>query len=312
MNALIIPVYKNEESIIDLLEAVNGIGKNFSGEFTATFIVDGSPDRSFPLLEELLPAMNFKSTLIQHSRNFGSFAAIRTGLQRTDGDHYAIMAADLQEPPELIINIFKALSSKDTDVVIGSRNSRKDPFLNKLFSTIFWDFYRKNIIPDIPKGGVDIFGCNRRVRDFILELHESSSSLIGQLFWVGFNRAYLSYDRCARAKGKSAWTIGKKINYLLDSIFAFTDLPIKVLLGTGLLGAAVSLILGVSVIAVKFMGLVPVSGYAATILTIVFFGTVNVFGLGIIGSYAHRTFENTKGRPYSIVVTEKAFEGKIS
>jgi glycosyltransferase involved in cell wall biosynthesis len=312
MNALIIPVYKNEESINDLLDAVTSIGNHFPGEFTATFIVDGSPDRSYSLLEKLLPAMNFKTQLVLHSRNFGSFAAIKTGLQRTDAAHYAVMAADLQEPPELLIEIFKTLSSKESDVVIGSRNSRKDPFFSKLFSTIFWDFYRKNIIHGIPKGGVDIFGCNRRVRDFVLELHESNSSLIGQLFWVGFNRAFVSYDRRERAKGKSSWTVGKKINYLMDSIFAFTDLPIKILLGTGFFGAMVSLIFALSVVTIKLLGQVPVSGYAATILTIVFFGTVNIFGLGIIGSYAHRTFENTKGRPYSIIVDEKTFEGKKS
>jgi polyisoprenyl-phosphate glycosyltransferase len=310
MNALIIPVYKNEESIPDLLKAVDHIGKCFPDEFKATFVVDGSPDRCAPLLEELLPKVDFQSLVIKHSKNFGSFAAIKTGFQRTDAHNYAVMSADLQEPPELIIDIFKRLAAGRTDVVIGSRNSRTDPFFSKLFSSLFWKFYRKYIVKDMPEGGVDIFGCTHRVRDCLLELHEANSSLIGQLFWIGFNRTTLPYDRVARAKGKSAWTISKKVNYLMDSIFAFTDVPIKLLLGIGFLGAVFSFIWGLAVLVAKFLGQIPLSGYTATILSIIFFGALNIFALGIIGTYAHRTYENTKGRPFSLIIDEKVFEGK--
>ncbi len=312
MNALIVPVYKNEESIVDLLSAVGSIGKNFPNQFTAVFVDDGSPDKCSLLLEELLPTMVYPSRLIRHSRNFGSFAAIRSGLQKMEATNYAVMAADLQEPCELIIDMFNQLSSHKADVVIGSRNSRKDLLLSRICANLFWNFYRKHVVREIPKGGVDIFGCNRRVRDILVDLHEANSSLIGQLFWIGFARSVISYDRRARAKGKSAWTLPRQLDYLMDSIFAFTDLPIKVLLGAGFLGASLSLIFGVAVVLAKFFGQIPVPGYAATILTIIFFGTLNIFVLGIIGTYAHRTYENTKGRPYSIVLNERFFKGTQS
>src|SRR5665811_1926983 len=109
MNALIIPVYKNEESVPELITAVKGINDSMNNDLLTVFVVDGSPDNSYSLLAELLPKSGFRSKLISHSRNFGSFAAIRTGLINTEADKYAIMAADLQEPPELITEFFGKL-----------------------------------------------------------------------------------------------------------------------------------------------------------------------------------------------------------
>jgi polyisoprenyl-phosphate glycosyltransferase len=308
MDALIIPVYRNEESISDLIGAIKRI-RDKSPDLFVTFVVDGSPDNSYLLLSEELKKTGFPSKLVLHSRNFGSFAAIRTGLALTSAENYAVMAADLQEPPELILSFFERLKAREADIVYGVRSGRKDGFIADSLSSAFWAMYRKFIIKEIPVGGVDIFGCSRQVRDQLIKFTEASSSLVGQLFWVGFKKAAVPYQRLPREKGKSAWTFKKKYNYMLDSMFAFTDLPIKALIALGAFGVFASLSVGTIVLVAKLMGLIAVSGYTAIILTIVFFGMINMLGLGIVGTYSHRAYENTKQRPLTIVAEETSFEG---
>ena len=233
MLTLVIPVYRNEGSIPDLLEAVKQLYRQFDGEMETVFVVDGSPDRCYEILRAALLCKPFPSQLVLLSRNFGSFQAIRVGLQLGNGDRFAVMAADLQEPPELVVEMDRALREGSIDVVVGVRDGRKDPFLSRVPAQIFWALYRRYVLPEIPAGGVDVFGCNRAFRDTLLELDERHSSLIAQIFWLGFRRKSISYVRQARQHGKSAWTIGRKINYLMDSIFAFTDLPIRMLIRIG-------------------------------------------------------------------------------
>jgi glycosyltransferase involved in cell wall biosynthesis len=306
--SLIIPVYCNEGSIVDLLKAVADLHQKLEEELEAIFIVDGSPDRCYELLRDALPDQPFPSKLALLSRNFGSFAAIRAGLQLSNSERYAVMAADLQEPPELILEMDKVLRTGSYDVVVGTREGRNDPRLSRISAQIFWWLYQKYVMPDVPSGGVDIFGCNRAFRDTLLQLDERHSSLISQIFWLGFRRKFISYVRQERQHGKSAWTLRKKINYLMDSVFAFTDLPIRLLIRVGGGAAVIAGLLGLVVVGGKLTGLISVPGYAMTMLTITFLGAVNLFGLGIVGSYAWRAYENTKARPIAIPMNIHHFE----
>ncbi|WP_081849353.1 glycosyltransferase family 2 protein [Aeromonas jandaei] len=307
MLSLIIPVYLNEASLPSLIDVVTNIDTKLQGELEVIFVVDGSPDHSYDFLLDKLPNQNFNSQLILLSKNFGSFMAIRTGLSHGKGDTFAVMAADLQEPPSLIITINETLKLEPIDVVIGVRDSRQDPFFSKFSANIFWHFYRRYIVPEMPVGGVDIFGCNKAFRDTLLTLEERHSSLIAQIFWLGFRRKTVNYTRVARAYGKSAWTMRKKINYLMDSIFSFTDLPIRLLTRIGSVGSILSICYGASVIFARMVGLIDVPGYAMTLFSITLLGSVNLLGLGIIGSYAWRTYENTKARPLAIPMKKITF-----
>lgn len=305
--ALVVPIYRNEGSIDDLVRAVDHISRSVAGDFEAIFVVDGSPDRSHALLREKLPGCAFRSQLVNLTRNFGAFPAIRTGLQQSTADVTAVMAADLQEPPELVINFWTRYAAEHYDVAFGVREARQDPMGSKLASTAFWALYRRLVIKDIPKGGVDIFAVSANFRERLLLLNESHSSLLAQLFWLGGKREFVSYQRRERQHGKSAWTLSKKLRYLSDSVFAFTDLPVRMLTALGLLALVVTLFLGVLVIAAKLSGLVTVPGYAGTILTVLFFGALNSLGLGIVGTYAWHAFENTKARPLSIKQSVEVF-----
>lgn len=308
MFSLIIPVYKNEGSLPDLLQAVSQLHAQLQ-PFEAVFVVDGSPDRCYERLKEQLPLQDFPAQLLLLSRNFGSFAAIRQGLGAAKGDYYGVMAADLQEPPELIVEMASALRADEADVTVGVREQRDDPLLQRLPAQLFWGAYRRYVIPAMPMGGVDIFGCNRAFRDQLLQLEERHSSLVAQVFWMGFRRKTVPYHRQAREHGTSAWTLAKKINYLMDSIFSFSDLPIRLLIRIGAFGSITSGLVALFVLFARLSGAVYVPGYAAIMVMLTFLGSLNLLGLGIVGSYAWRTYENTKGRPLAITLTRHQFTG---
>ncbi len=311
MLTLVIPVYRNEGSLPDLLSAAENLHHDLNGEMEAVFVVDGSPDRCYELLRATLPGKLFPSKLALLSKNFGSFQAIRVGMELGDGERFAVMAADLQEPPELVLEMNRVLRDEAIDVVVGVRDGRNDPIVNRIPAQIFWGLYRRYVVPEIPPGGVDVFGCNRHFRDTLLQLDERHSSLIAQIFWLGFRRKCISYVRQERQHGKSAWTLHKKINYLMDSIFAFTDLPIRLLIRVGGGGAFLAGMLGLGILIAKLIGMIAVPGYAMTMLVITFLGAVNLFGLGIVGSYAWRAYENTKGRPLAVVLSDECFGGSV-
>ncbi len=310
--SLVIPVYRNEGSLPELLSVLEDLDRKLDSQLQVVFVVDGSPDASLQVLERELPSRAFASLLLSHSKNFGAFQAIRTGLAQAGGEYFAVMAADLQEPPSLVLDIFNSLQNEPVDVVIGTRESRQDPLLTALNARLFWGLYRRLVQKEMPSGGFDIFGCNRTVRDNLVRLEEANSSLVGQVLWLGFRRKAIAYHREARQQGKSAWTLKKKLRYMTDSIFSFTDLPILCLFGAGMLSILAATVLALLTVVAKLAGDIPVPGYAMTMIVICFFWGLNALGLGIIGVYVWRAYENTKGRPLGVVSQAREFTGALS
>jgi glycosyltransferase involved in cell wall biosynthesis len=306
--SLVIPVYRNEGSIPDLLEALEGLRAR-TGELEVVFVIDGSPDRSLQLLQERLPRASFASQLIALSRNFGAFCAVHAGLAAGTGEHFAVMAADLQEPPELVAEFFEALRRGEADVTIGQRVGRDDPLLARAGAALFWGLYRRIVQPELPPGGVDVFGCTKAVRDVLVGFTEANTSLVGLLFWAGFRRKLLPYARRPRKHGTSAWSLRRKLKYLTDSAFAFTDLPIRLLQGVGAAGVVFALGLGAVVFAARVAGVIDVPGYTTLLLVVLLAGAANLLGLGIVGGYVWRAFENTKGRPLYVEMSRARFVG---
>jgi glycosyltransferase involved in cell wall biosynthesis len=301
MISVVIPVYRNEANVPDLLRALASLHGDLGGELEVVFVVDGSPDRSYPLLRAALPDQPFRSKLVLLSRNFGSFAAIRAGLAQASGEFLAVMAADLQEPPELILRFREALAAGDCDVVLGTREGRQDPLLSRMSSKAFWWFYRRFVQRGMPAGGLDVFACTRAFADQLLKLEEANSSLVGLVVWLGYRSRTLAYHRQVRQAGKSAWTFTKKWKYLFDSIFAFTDLPLRLLSFLGTSAVACSIIISIVAIASRLAGRIPVQGYTVTVVLIMFFGGINAIGVSLLGGYLWRAFDNTKARPNYLV-----------
>jgi glycosyltransferase involved in cell wall biosynthesis len=298
LDSLVVPVYRNAAAIDDLVAAVTGIAAAVDGELEAIFVVDGSPDDSRALLLDRLAVAPFRSRVVDHARNFGSFAAIRTGLSLARGQAIAVMAADLQEPPQLVVEFLRRLASGEVDVVAGERASRNDR--GDIASKVYWRLYRRFVMREMPEEGVDVFGCTAAVRDVLCSLEDVNTSLVAQLFWVGFRRELIPYERRPRA-GRSGWTLRRKLRYLSDSVFAFTDLPVRILWSVGWLAIAIGVGLGILVGVLRLTGSISVPGYAPTLLVFIFFAGVNCVGLGIIGSYVWRAYETVKGRPGAIV-----------
>ena len=305
--SLVVPVFRNERAIPDLLAALVRLNGELGGALEVVLVVDGSPDRSLAALIAALPATGLTAKVLDMARNFGAFAAIRAGLIEARGPYFAVMAADLQEPPELVVEFFRKLEADACDVVCGVREGRDDPLAARATSALFWAVYRRFVQPEMPKGGIDVFGCNQRARDELIAFSEAHSSLVGQLIWIGMRRAEVPYRRRARAHGPSGWTMRKKLAYMMDSSLAFSDLPIRLLFGVGCIALIVALVYAAVVLAARLTGIISEPGYATTVLLIAGFGALNALGLSVVGAYAWRAFENTKARPLAIVQRRYTF-----
>ena len=306
MLSLVIPVYKNEANLDRLLAELVRLHTTLP-DLEVVFVIDGSPDRCAELLAALLPATGLRSQLLLLTRNFGSFSAICAGLEHGLGERFAVIAADLQEPPALIAEFDEILRSGRADITFGVRSSRTDPWLTEITSSLFWSLYRHFVIPEMPAGGVDVFGCTREVRDRLLSLRESHTNLIALLLWLGYRQVFVPYQRLERLEGISSWTLAKKLRYSIDSIFNFTDLPIRFLLAAGVLGTLSSLFVAAVVLISRLLGIIEVPGYTPIILTITFFGGLMTLGLGIIGQYLWLALRNSRQRPNYIVRTVSTF-----
>jgi glycosyltransferase involved in cell wall biosynthesis len=308
--AVVVPIYGNEESLPDLLEQMAALHQRCP-EVEGIFVVDGSPDNSYALLRLRLPAMPFRSTLVSLTRNFGSHAAIRAGMGAVNADTFAVLAADLQQPVSSVDQFFNALDG-GADIVIGERASRDDRWTSRVAADLFWMLYRRFVDRRIPRGGVDSFACTRQVREVLLSLPEASSNLIALLFWVGFRRAAVSYPRGARKSGRSGWTLARRLRYAFDTVFAFSDLPITVMMTTGVLGIGAAVAFGALLLVARLTHSIEVPGYTAIMLAVLFSFSTLVLGLGIIGGYVWRISESTKGRPSYLVSSVEQIAPRVS
>ncbi len=308
--SVVVPVYRNEATLAALVERLAELAPELDGPLEVVFVVDGSPDGSLVLLRRLLAEQHaFSSQLIALARNFGSFNAIRAGLAAAEGELIGVMAADLQEPVSLVREFFERLSTGEYDVAVGARTSRADDRGSQTAARLFWWLYRRLVQPEIPPGGVDVFGCTRQVAGELIRMDESHTSLVGLIYWVGFRRVEVPYDRLPRPEGTSAWSFRRKMRYLLDSVFSFTDVPITVIIVLGVVGVTVSTVAGIAVLAAWATDQIDVPGYTPLILAVFFMTSLVLISLGIVGSYVWRTYENSKRRPGSVTMTHERFGG---
>jgi len=311
MLSLVIPIYKNEDNLPRLFAELETLAGRLLDELEAVFVVDGSPDRCLRILQDRLPHWSIRSRLLELSRNFGSFAAITAGLAHAGGEYMAVCAADLQEPPELILDFHSVLCAGETDIVLGCRTGRADPWWSRWLSHAFWHVYGR-IVRDMPPGGVDAFACTAQVRDRLVEMRESDTNLIALLLWLGFRRRFVGYRRRPRLEGRSAWTLGRKMRYAVNSVFNFTDLPVRVLLFVGVSGTAFAVAAGATVFVMWALGRIPVLGYAPLMLAMMLFGGLTALGLGIVGQYLWLSLQNVRRRPAFIVRGAWTYRGHLA
>jgi len=299
MISLVIPVY-NEEQLIDRLldRACQALG-SIADDFEIICIDDGSTDAS---LEKLISyrQQEKRVKIVVLSKNFGHQAAYTAGLTYAKGGYIAMIDADLQDPPELLTNMYEKLVRENLDVVYGKRTVRQERWLKRLSIRLFHKAFRHVIqVKDADNvGNFSLF--TRRVLHALLALPEKNRYLPGLRFFVGFKQDYIEYERPDRVGGPSKMSTFELIRLALDAFFSFSDLPIKICLYTGLAGILIFCTGFVYTLVSKFIGIAPF-GWSSTIFSIYFLGSVQLVFLGILGEYIHRIYKEIQNRPIFIV-----------
>jgi dolichol-phosphate mannosyltransferase len=302
--SIVVPVFNNAASLPDLLERFQALtARNENDQFEFIFVDDGSFDNSFSVLESLLQK-EARLRIVKLSRNFGSNAALLAGLAQSRGDAVAAIAADLQDPPELI-DAMLAEWRQGHKVVLAARQSRGDEFLTTLLADTFYALFRRFAIRTMPRHGFDFFLIDRQLRDLINNIQENNAYLMGLILWLGFSPKVLYYHRQAREKryGRSMWTTARKIKYFLDSFVAFSYFPVRAASVIGILLSAAGLIYAAIVIALRLGTSVQPEGWASLMIVVLIVSGVQMLMIGILGEYLWRNLDETRRRPRFIVET---------
>lgn len=300
MLSVIVPVFQNAGSLPSLLERVRTVAKGLAGfETELIFVDDGSTDDSLALLASYAER-DSTIRVISLSRNFGSNPALLAGLSEARGDLAVTLAADLQDPPELIPEMVERWKA-GAQVVIAARQTRRDPFLSRLFATAFNRLFRRLVFRDFPRQGFDFVALDREVVRALVAMPEKHSYLFGQVLWLGYRRAVLPYARESRAHGRSGWTFARKLKYFIDAFTAFSYAPLRLASVTGSLLALGGLAYALLVIVLRLRGLIGGHGYAALMVVILVVSGAQLLVLGVMGEYLWRVLEEVRSRPPYVV-----------
>ena len=300
--SVIIPVYFNAGSLPVLLQRLEAVERELSQRHGVAlqliFVNDGSRDGSHAALVEI-KRRRPEATVVRLSRNFGAVHASRTGFRFVEGLAFVILAADLQDPPELLLEMVPRWLS-GSKFVIGVRTSRDDPPLSRIFSWLYYRLLRFLVLPGYPERGFDVALMDRAMLEPMRNC--SKNAFIPLLaYWLGYEPDIVTYHRPKREHGRSGWSFAKKVKAFLDVMLGFSATPIRLISAFGVLVAGASFAYGVSVIVAALFGNIPVSGFAALAsLTTFLLGTIIIM-LGIIGEYLWRIFDEVNRRPESVI-----------
>jgi len=305
--SVIIPVYYNSESLRETYAILKGeFSKNADKfDYELIFVDDGSKDDSYTVLQEIA-ATDKNVKLLKLSKNHGSYVAILSGMSYASGDAIAYLAADLQDPPELIPQMFNEWETGNgKDIVLAVRKSRSDPFISRMFSAMFYKIFRTLVLPDYPKTGFDLFMINKEQAKILVDMDEKNSHLTVQIIWLGYNRRYIGYHRQERKHGKSRWSFFKRMKLAFDTFFGFSARPLRIASLLGMLVWIPGLLLAIFIIARKFISGAPIFGIPALMVAVLVTGGIILLSIGIVGEYLWRNFDATRKRPTYIVEETK-------
>jgi len=300
MISVIFPAYNEADNLEvlyhALIEVISTIKKY---DFEFIFVDDCSVDQTPEILKQLHKKDKRVKT-IRFSRNCGSHAALMAGLENCRGDCAIVLAADLQDPPELISQLMERWES-GAKIVWGIRKTREgESPSTKFFSTLYYALMNKLTIVDLPPKGADVFLADRVVIDSFREIRDKHTSVFMTLAWLGFPQSSLEYVKKERLAGISKWTLGKKIKLTLDSLLAFSDVPIRYMSVLGFLTAGMGFVYALYVVWCHINGS-PVEGWSSLIVAILVVGGIQMMMLGILGEYLWRTYEESRQRPQYVI-----------
>src|SRR5688572_5751590 len=264
--SIIVPIYFNELNIPDTVPRLLALAPRLPGyRLEIVFVDDGSKDGSLDALRDAQRRNPDVITVVKLTRNFGSMAAIQAGFTVATGDCVGMVTADLQDPPELFLEMISHWE-RGCKAVFAVRSDREDSALQKAFAKGYYALMRRFALPDYPRGGFDFFLVDRQVVTEVNRTHEKNTNLMSLIFWMGHKPVMIPYVRQARTKGKSRWTLSKKIKLFIDSFVAFSYAPIRFLSTLGLLVAASAFFYAAWVFYLWLAHGIPVKGYAPIVI----------------------------------------------
>jgi dolichol-phosphate mannosyltransferase len=299
--SIVVPVYFNELNLPDTIPALLALAPQLPAyDLELVFVDDGSGDRSLDVLLEYQRAHPAIIRVVKLTRNFGSVAAVQAGFAVATGDCVGVIAADLQDPPELFLEMVRHWEH-GLKAVLAVRADREESRMQKLVSNAYYRLIQRLAIPNYPAGGFDFVLIDRQVVHEVNRASEKNTNLMSLIFWLGFPHVLVPYVRRTRTKGHSQWTLAKKVKLFIDSFVSFSYVPIRALSVVGLIVAAGAFAYAGVVLFGWLARDIPVRGFAPVIITLAFTAGVQMVMLGVLGEYLWRALDETRRRPQFVI-----------
>ena len=299
--SIIVPCYNEEESIPQFYREVTKVISAMDIETEIIFIDDGSKDRTLAVVRKL-HELDKRVRYISFSRNFGKEAGMLAGLQAAKGDFVAVMDADLQDPPSLLPDMYKAVTEEGFDCAATRRTTRKgEPPIRSFFARMFYKIINKISDANIVDGARDFRLMSRKMVDAVLSMGEYNRFSKGIFGWVGFRTKWLEYVNVERVAGETKWSFWKLFKYSMEGIMAFSTTPLYITSAMGFIVCIVAFLLACcyAVKALIFADLA--AGFPTMVCLMLFLGGIQLIGIGVVGMYLSKTYLETKKRPIYIV-----------
>ena len=300
--SVVVPCFNEEESIPLFYEEMERVRISMGEEFEYIFINDGSSDKTLDVLREL-NLLNPCTHYLSFSRNFGKEAALYAGLQHATGDYVTVMDVDLQDPPELLIEMKQKLDQEPNLDCVGTRRVTRDgePPIRSFFARMFYKLINQISQVEMVDGARDFRLMRRPMVDAILELSEYNRFSKGIFAWVGFETEYLEYKNIERVAGETSWNFWSLFKYSIEGIVNFSDAPLNIAFIGGLLSWFLAFIMMVLIVIRTLVFGDPTSGWPSLMTVILFLGGFQLLTIGILGKYIGKIFLETKNRPVYVI-----------
>jgi len=299
MLSLVIPIFNEEKLIDELVKRTISSIETFTLDYEVIFVDDGSEDQS-PSNILSRRQLNPKIKLLSLSRNFGHQSAYTAGLEYSKGDLVAMMDGDLQDPPELLGEMYMLITKEGYDVVSGKRVARKEKNGRDFYTRFFHRFFRNIGEMKTMENSGNFSMMNREAVDALLSMKEKVRYLPGLRTFIGFKQGYVEFVRDNRFKGKPKMSINKLLLLASDAVFSFSRFPIRFCLILGSIGVLVFMGAGIYVLIAKACGF-ALLGWSSVLLSIYFLGSIQLVFLGILGEYVYRNYKESQNRPLYFV-----------
>lgn len=300
--SVIVPCYYNEENIPVTTKGLIANEANFPPEvtFEYVFVNDGSGDDTLGALQRARAQYPDRIRIVDLAANVGSYNAIVAGMEHATGDCQAIITADMQDPPELMVQMYDYWL-KGFKLVIGNRQDREETGLGSVLAKFFHWMMKRLALKNIPDGGFDFVFFDRQVSQQVVSMQERNSNIFYLMVWLGYAYVNIPYVRRKREIGKSRWTLSKKVKLLIDSLLAFSFFPIRAISALGLGLGLVALLYGCYIILLKLFGGNEPAGWSTLMVVLLFVSAFQMMALGVIGEYVWRGLDAARKRPLYVV-----------